>query len=61
LRDQKVEPFLSHCLASPTLDAAQFDLEIHPRIAAGKIADLAMPAVIKTGRRTTAQRTDSFF
>lgn len=58
---QKVEPFLSHFLASATLDAAQFDLKIHPRVTAGKITNTASLAVVKTRRRTTTQRADSFF
>ena len=58
---QKGEPFLLHRATAPAGHAPDLDLEVDAQIAAGQVADAALPAVVPPALDPAAGPTGRFF
>jgi hypothetical protein len=58
---QKVELLALHFAATPAQHAAHLELQVHPRVPAGQIANAPGLAIVPTRVRATAAAAQSFF
>jgi len=58
---QEVEPFLFHLATAPASHPPDLELEVHPPIAAGQIADAALLAIVPAPLDPPAYPTRRFF
>ena len=58
---QKVQPLCLHCLASPAIYPPNLDLQVHPHIAIGQVADSTRTQIVPTELSRSAGTTDGFF
>jgi hypothetical protein len=58
---QKIQPLVLHYVAAPAIYPPDLDLQVHPHIGIGQVADSPIAPIVPTKMPTAAGIADGFF